>query len=123
MPASGPFGPLTTPPRSLSPMVICGGTLCCACDGAGDNVAAAMAAALKYRLVVRIIGALLVRSCALVITAQLRSGSRAGEATQPSVRASYPCTVHCRPQRHRRLAPMPVAGSNRVAFGFLTPNE
>src|SRR5262249_30744201 len=59
------FGPLTTPPRSLSPMVTCGGTLCCACDGAGDNVAAAMAAALKYRLVVRIIGALLVRSCAL----------------------------------------------------------
>src|SRR5262245_43908153 len=45
-------------------MVTCGAP-CCACDGAGDKVAAAMAAALKYRLVVRIIGALLVRSLCL----------------------------------------------------------
>jgi hypothetical protein len=57
-------------------MLTRGGALCCACDGAADNVAAAMAATLKHRLVVRVMRALLVFSYALVITAQWRAAIR-----------------------------------------------
>src|SRR5262249_12078472 len=47
-PASGPFGPLTTPPRSVGPML----TLCCASSRAGDpvrNAAIATAATPEYK--------------------------------------------------------------------------
>src|SRR5262245_19127569 len=67
-------------------MLTRGGALCCACDGAADNVAAAMAATLKYRLVMRVMRALLVLSRALVITAygELRSGRELARRTQLS---------------------------------------
>src|SRR5215472_11113073 len=52
-PASGPFGPLTTPPRSLSPTVTPAGAVCCAASCAGERVsnsAAPIAAPPKCRL-------------------------------------------------------------------------
>src|SRR5262249_57714109 len=52
-PAWGPFGPLTTPPRSLSPTVTAAGAVCCAASCAGERVsnsAAPMATPLKCRL-------------------------------------------------------------------------
>src|SRR5262249_42474577 len=62
-PASGRFGPLTPPPRSLSPTVTPAGAVCCAASRAGETVsnrAAPITATLKYRLAFGLIDALLV---------------------------------------------------------------
>jgi hypothetical protein len=63
-------------------MLTRGGVFCCAYDGAGDNVATAMAATLKHRLVVRVMRALLVSLVpwSSQRNGELRSGSRAGAA-------------------------------------------
>src|SRR5215831_17125933 len=103
-PASGPFGPLTTPPRSLSPTVTPAGAVCCAASRAGKTVcnrAAPIAATLKHRLAFGLIDALLARLGVTAPAGDLRSGSRADESNAVERSRAYPCAVHRRPQRRR----------------------
>src|SRR6516165_10057227 len=81
-PASGPFGPLTTPPISLSPMVTPAGAVCGAASCADERVsnkAAPIAAPLKCRLAFGLIDALLVWLGVTAPAGDVRSGSRAQE--------------------------------------------
>src|SRR5262249_46573963 len=82
--ASGPFGPLTTPPRSLSPTVTPAGAVCCAASCAGERVsnrAAPIAATLKHRLAFGLIDALLACLGVTAPAGGLRSGSRGDESS------------------------------------------
>src|SRR6516162_9519660 len=103
-PASGPFGPLTTPPRSLSPTVTPAGAVCCAASCAGErdsNSAAPIAATLECRLAFGLIDALLVCLSVTAPAGDVRSGSRADESNADERSRAYPCTVYRRPQRRR----------------------
>src|SRR5262249_4374308 len=102
--ASGRCGPLTPPPRSLSPTVTPADAVCCAASRAGETVsnrAAPIAATLKYRLAFGLIDALLVCLGVTAPPGDLRSGSRADESNAAERSRAYPCTVHRRSQRRR----------------------
>src|SRR5215472_14772990 len=86
-PASGPFGPLTTPPRSLSPTVTPAGAVCCAASRAGETVsnrAAPITATLKYRLAFGLIDALLVCLGVTALRAICDPAQELTSRTQPS---------------------------------------
>src|SRR5262249_58605518 len=95
-PAWGRLGPLTPPPRSLSPTVTPAGAVCCAASRAGErdsNSAAPIAATLKCRLAFGLIDALLVCLSVTAPAGDVRSGSRAGESNADERSRAYPCTV------------------------------
>src|SRR5262245_65869674 len=83
-PASGPFGPLTTPPRSLSPTVTPAGAVCCAASRAGETVsnrAAPITATLKYRLAFGLIDGLLFCLGITAAAGDIRLGLSAVDST------------------------------------------